>query len=145
MLQQSCSTSPPHSMQTLEPKANTGNTGKLMSMETKPRRSQGSLPTSLYNNHVSTTSPVMSFKSSLTLTTPKERKEGWQYYLEFAFLCVEDDKSILNYQLNSHRSAECLRSVSMQAGCLLGWLLTRPTSPLECSHLLMEAVISLGS
>lgn len=64
---------------------------------------------------------------------------------EFAFLCGEDDKSILNYELNSHRSAECLCSSSLQAGCLLRWLLTRPALPLECSHLLMDAVISLGS
>lgn len=64
---------------------------------------------------------------------------------EFAFLCGEDDKSILNHELNSDLSAECLCSVSMQAGRLLHWLLARPALPLECSHLLMDAVIGLGS
>lgn len=47
-----------------------------MSMETKPRLSRGNRRAALYNSHVSTTSSTMSFKSSLTLTTPKERKEG---------------------------------------------------------------------
>lgn len=64
---------------------------------------------------------------------------------EFAFLCGEDDKSILNRELNPHLSAEYLCSVPMQAGCLVHWLLTRPALPPECSHLLMDAVISLGS
>lgn len=36
-------------------------------------------------------------------------------------------------------------SVSMQAGCLLHRLLSGSAMPLQCSHLLMDAVISLGS
>lgn len=61
---------------------------------------------------------------------------------EFAFLYSEDE-SILNYELKSHWSARCLYSVSMQAvsvqaGRLFAYL------PLERSHRLMDAVISLG-
>lgn len=33
----------------------------------------------------------------------------------------------------------------MLVGCLSHWLLTRQALPLGCSHLLMDAVISLGA
>lgn len=45
-----------------------------MSIETKSKWFQGSLSAGLYDSHVSNTSSTLSFKSSLTLTTPKERK-----------------------------------------------------------------------
>lgn len=64
--------------------------------------------------------------------------------LEFAFSSGENNKSILNHDFNSSISAECLHSLSMQPGSQLLWLLTRLELPLECSHLLMNAVISLG-
>lgn len=34
--------------------------------------------------------------------------------LEFAFLCRENSKSVLNDVFNSHISAECLHNVSVQ-------------------------------
>lgn len=66
---------------------------------------------------------------------------------EFAFLCGEEVMINLYLTMSSipRRSAECLCSVSAQAGCLLRWLLAGTAMPLECSHLLMDAVISLGS
>lgn len=48
--------------------------------KTEQRQSQGSVRADLYSSHVPVTSSAMSFKSSLTLTTPKERKEAWWYY-----------------------------------------------------------------
>lgn len=47
--------------------------------------------------------------------------------------------------MSSVPTYQCLLSVSMQAGCRLQRLLTRLAVALECSHLLMVAVISLGS
>lgn len=62
--------------------------------------------------------------------------------LEFAFLCGEKSESVLNHVFDSHISAECLHNVSLQPPSL-----PHRFSPrlLECSHLLMDAVISLGS
>lgn len=130
----------PHSVQTPQPKANTGNTdrGCLWKLSQSVSRD---LHNSSCNNNVSTTSSATSFKSSVTLTTPKERKRSWWNWLNL-HLYVVDDKSILNHELNTHPSAMwCF----MQAGCSLQWLVTGSAMPPQCSHLLMDAVISLGS
>lgn len=72
LFQQTSNSSLPHSTQTLEPKANTGNADsrRLRKLsQGSPNRAAEQL----------TNSSAMGFKSSLTLTTPKEgkrRKEG---------------------------------------------------------------------
>lgn len=115
-------------------------------MESEPWRSRGSLSTALYNSHVSTTSSAMSFKSSLTLRTPKERKEGCYIVCICIFMWQgRDDKSIFNYERNSHPSAECLLGVSMLAGRQLHRLLTGSAMAPRCSCFLTAAVISFGS
>lgn len=132
--------------------ANTGAKSKhrkhrlWMSMKSEPWRCRGSLSTALYNRHVSTTSSAMSFKSSSTLTTPKEREECCYIVCICIFMWQgRDDKSIFNYALNSHPSAEYLLGVSILAGCLLHRLLTGSAMRPRRSRLLTDAVISFGS
>lgn len=76
LFQQTPSSSPPHSVQTLEPKANRGNADSGCLWKLSPGSPKGQSETSLYNRHVYIISSQMSFKSSLTLTTSTERKEA---------------------------------------------------------------------
>lgn len=131
--------------------ANTGAESKhrkhrqWMSKESEPWRSPGSLSTALYDSHVSTTSSAMSFKSSLTLTTPKERKEGCYIVCICIFMWQgRDDKSIFNYEHVSHPSAECLFGVSMLTELQLHRLLTGSAMPPWHFRFLTDVVISFG-
>lgn len=89
LFQQTPSSSPPHSVQTLEPKANRGNADSGCLWKLSPESPKEQSETSLYNRHISTIASQMSFKSSLTLTTSKERKEAWWYYLNLHFYAVK--------------------------------------------------------